>query len=208
MIQHLKARLNSSIRVFILREIRKRINTPPPSVVCNNCTGAMVLHEYGLQFCSPFVNLWIPPKDYLYLLHHLKDLVMADFEDITGENLQYGYPVGLLGGKVHVHFMHYHSFEEAVAAWKRRTARMDFKNLRIIYCERDNTTIDILREFDKLPYTHKVAMTHLPHPELKSVCYIKGFSEEGQLGNIFTFSGWFGKQYYDQFDWVKFFFEA
>ena len=110
MIQHLKARLNSSIRVFILREIRKRINTSP-SVVCNNCTGAMVLHEYGLQFCSPFVNLWIPPKDYLYLLHHLKDLVMADFEDITGENLQYGYPVGLLGGKVHVHFMHYHSFE-------------------------------------------------------------------------------------------------
>lgn len=71
-----------------------------------------------------------------------------------------------------------------------------------------NTTIDILREFDKLPYTHKVAMSHLPHPELKSVCYIKGFSEEGQLGNIFTFSGWFGKKYYDQFDWVKFFCEA
>jgi uncharacterized protein (DUF1919 family) len=35
------------------------------SILCNNCVGAVIIHELGLQFRSPFVNLWLYPKDYI-----------------------------------------------------------------------------------------------------------------------------------------------
>ncbi|PRI53509.1 hypothetical protein BVZ80_01249B, partial [Haemophilus influenzae] len=39
----------------------------------------------------------------------------------------------------------------------------------------------------------------------KSAYYIKGFEKQNQVGDIFEFSGWNGKKYYDQFDYVKWF---
>ena len=43
------------------------------------------------------------------------------------------------------------------------------------------------------------------YPELKSAFYIKGFENEGEVGDLFTFSGWNGEKYYDQFDYVSWF---
>ena len=51
----------------------------------------------------------------------------------------------------------------------------------------------------------KVVFTHKPYPELKSAFYIKGFENEGEVGDLFTFSGWNGEKYYDQFDYVSWF---
>ena len=62
-----KQKSNKFMRTFFIAKKKKRIaktgDTKVPSVVCNNCNGAMVLHEFGLPFNSPFVNLWIPPSD-------------------------------------------------------------------------------------------------------------------------------------------------
>ena len=52
---------------------------------------------------------------------------------------------------------------------------------------------------------NKVVFTHKPYPELKSAFYIKGFENEGEVGDLFTFSGWNGEKYYDQFDYVSWF---
>ena len=62
-----------------------------------------------------------------------------------------------------------------------------------------------LQAFDNLPYPNKVVFTHKPYPELKSAFYIKGFENEGEVGDLFTFSGWNGEKYYDQFDYVSWF---
>ena len=62
-----------------------------------------------------------------------------------------------------------------------------------------------LQAFDSLPYPNKVVFTHKPYPELKSAFYIKGFENEGEVGDLFTFSGWNGEKYYDQFDYVSWF---
>ncbi len=54
-------------------------------------------------------------------------------------------------------------------------------------------------------YPNKVVFTHKPYPELKSAFYIKGFENENEVGDLFTFSGWNGEKYYDQFDYVSWF---
>ncbi|MBF1223158.1 MAG: DUF1919 domain-containing protein, partial [Haemophilus influenzae] len=41
--------------------------------------------------------------------------------------------------------------------------------------------------------------------EFKSAFYIKGFENENEVGDLFTFSGWNGEKYYDQFDYVSWF---
>lgn len=39
------------------------------SLLCNNCVGAMVLHDLGLRFNSPTVNLYLtPPRLYTFPL--------------------------------------------------------------------------------------------------------------------------------------------
>lgn len=207
-----KQKSNKFMRTFFIAKKKKRIaktgDTKVPSVVCNNCNGAMVLHEFGLPFNSPFVNLWIPPSDYIYLLQHLKELISKEIIDVSDKYPNIHYPIGELGGKVTLYFMHYKTFSEAIETWKRRTARMDFNNLRIILVERDGTTIEHLRQFDQLPYPHKVSLTHSAHYELKSCFALKGCTdkEKKQLAFPYEFSGWFGRKYYDQFNWVQFLF--
>lgn len=84
---------------------------------------------------------------------------------------------------------------------------MNFDNVFIMMTDKDEVEIayEDLKAFDSLPFKNKVIFTHKPYPELSSVCYIKGFEQQEQLGNIFEFSGWNGKKYYDQFDYVAWF---
>gem|GEM_PF-5437361 len=50
------------------------------SLFCNNCVGALVLHDYGLRFDAPTVNLFIHPKDFVEMLSHLGAYMQADME--------------------------------------------------------------------------------------------------------------------------------
>lgn len=171
------------------------------TLLCNNCTGAMVLHDYGLRFDTPTVNLFIRPKDYIELLSDIRRYMQSDIEDITFENK---YPVGLLGGKIRIDFLHYSSFAEAVASWKRRAARIDYSHVYAVLVERDGCTYEDLQRFDRLPLVHKVALVHKHYPDIKSSFVINYLGEDGLLGQIIDFQGNFGKRYYDQFDWKHF----
>ncbi len=85
---------------------------------------------------------------------------------------------------------------------------MKLDNLFIMMTDRDGVTEKDIQLFDQLPFKNKVIFTHKPYPAFKSACYIKGFEKQNQVGDIFEFSGWNGKKYYDQFDYVKWFNQA
>lgn len=161
----------------------------------------MVLHDYCLRFDTPTVNLFIRPKDYVELLSDIKRYMQSDMEDITFGNR---YPVGLLGGKIRIDFLHYSSFAEAVASWKRRAARIDYNHIYAVLVERDGCTYEDLQRFDSLPLIHKVALVHKRYPEIKSSYMINYPGEDGLLGQIIDYQGPFGKRYYDHFDWKRF----
>ncbi|VTU06596.1 exopolysaccharide biosynthesis protein [Actinobacillus indolicus] len=161
-----------------------------------------MLHDLGERFNSPFVNLYLTPKDFI---RYLKRIEHYQHQPITfPKEIQRHYPVGLLDD-ITLHFMHYHSEQEAVKKWQERTARLNLDNLFIIMTDRDGCHYEDLVEFDNLPFKHKVVFTHKAYHELKSTFYIQGFEHQQQVGDLFEFSGWNGKKYYDQFDYVGWF---
>lgn len=193
--------LNKFFRKKINRNLRERLKNHTMSVISSNCNGALILHDLGEQFRSPFVNLYLNPKDFIKYLqnpnyYHAQPL---QFEK-TGHN----YPVAKLGD-ICLYFVHYHSEQDAREKWQQRLARINWDNVFIMMTARDGFTDEDLYAFDALPYEHKVVFVQKPYPDVKSAFYISGFEQDVQVGDLYEYSGWFGKKYYDQFDYVSWF---
>lgn len=172
------------------------------SIICNNCTGAMITHDLGIRFNTPTVNLFIYPKDYLYFLENLDTYLSAEIKDITDTS---AYPIGLLNDSVEIHFLHYKSFNEAFDSWHRRAKRVNKDNLYVVFVERYGCTYDDLKRFDLLPFKKKVAITHKPYQNIACASAIPGYENEQEVGIITNHNGhWLGKMHYDRFDWIEF----
>lgn len=170
------------------------------TLISNNCIAGCVLHDLGLKFNTPTINLYIPFPDYIFFLQNLKDIVNSKMEDITGDNQC---PVGLLGGGVRVYFLHYKSFAEGINAWRKRAKRIKWRNIYVVLVERDGCTKNDIHEFSKLHYRNKIALTHKKYP-INNSFQIKGFENEKELGNIMLYKNIFGVKFYDTFNWIKF----
>ena len=197
----LREKLFTFIRKFYLKTKKKELSNKTPSVFSSNCVGCMVLHDLGLQFNSPFVNLYLTAKDYLKFLSDPQKYLDAEFEEVTSDRT---YPVGKLLDLT-FYFVHYSSFNEAVTASKRRAKRINFDNLFVIFSERDGCDYKDLEIFDNLPFKNKVVFTHKPYSEIKSSFYISGFEKENELGSILSWDKKIGRKIYDRFDFVKWF---
>ncbi|EFX91559.1 hypothetical protein HMPREF0027_1389 [Actinobacillus ureae ATCC 25976] len=193
--------VNKSLRKIINTKNRQALQNHSMSVVSINCNGAFILHELGEQFRSPFVNLYLSPTDFLKYLKNMSHYMQAKLTFLATEK---NYPVGKLDNLT-IHFMHYHSEQEAASKWEERTKRINLDNLFVMMTDRDGCTYQDLQEFDRLPFKNKVLFTHKPYPELKSTLYVKGFEDKTQVGDLFEFSGWNGKKYYDQLNYVNWF---
>ena len=199
-------KIRAAIRNQINRGNRKKLNNKEPSLLSSNCNGAFLLHDLGLEFRTPTVNLWMKPKDYIELLKHLEAYLKEPLQFDDRLEQQYGYPVGVLKDTVKIYFQHYKTRQEAQEKWEKRSARVDLQNLFIWFTDRDGCTYEDLKEFDALPYKNKVAFTHVSYPEFKSAFYIEGFEKEKEVGLIFDFKkDKFAVKYYDDFPYVEWF---
>ncbi|HHV7262490.1 TPA: DUF1919 domain-containing protein [Haemophilus influenzae] len=202
--QKIKSAVNKRQRFFINRSLQRKLTNQGMTVISANCVGAFILHDLHQPFNSPFVNLYLSPQDFL---RYLQNMDFYRTQPLTFVQTEKSYPVGKLAD-LEIHFMHYHSEQEANEKWQLRTSRMKLDNLFIMMTDRDGVTEKDIQLFDQLPFKNKVIFTHKPYPAFKSACYIKGFEKQNQMGHIFEFSGWNGKKYYDQFDYVKWFNQA
>jgi uncharacterized protein (DUF1919 family) len=171
-------------------------------LIASNCNGCLILHDLGLRFNSPFVNMFIEAHDYIRLLSDLdeylsKPLTFEANKDVT-------YPIAFLGD-VKLHCVHYKSEAEVVEKWNSRIKRIDMSNCFVMFTERDGCDYELLEEFDRLPYKNKVVFTHKPYDNIKSAFYIRGYENDGCVGNMFHYQGWNGKKHYDKFDYVRWF---
>ena len=192
------------MRKSINQKNQQLLSNHEMSVIASNCNGALILHDLGEQFRSPFVNLYLEPTDFVKYLQNMTAYNQMELGFITTDK---PYPVGKLSD-ITIHFMHYHSAQEALEKWETRLKRVNLDNLFIIMTDKDGAegvTYEDLVAFDNLPFKNKVVFTNKPYPELASAFYIKGFEQETQVGDLFDFSGWNGAKYYDQFDYVAWF---
>lgn len=193
--------LHKIVRVLRFKKVKKIFKNRYFSVFSSNCVGCLMLHDLGVAFNSPFVNLFIDAKDYIKYLKNPQKYNQMEFKEVKSDH---NYPVGRLG-ELTFHFVHYPSFERAVSDFKRRVSRISYNNLFVIFCERDGCTYADLQEFDSLPYKNKIVFTHKPYNDIESSFYIEGYENDGVLGDITKWNTKIGRKVYDRFDFVNWF---
>lgn len=197
-----KGLVNSLFRVGINRKNKKRLKNQEITLISSNCNGCLILHDLGLRYNSPFVNLFIGAEDYIRLLSDFESYMEKELCFIKKEGCSY--PVALLGD-VTLHFVHYESSRQAAEKWEERRARMDLSRCFVLFSEQDGCTEEHLRAFDALPFENKAVFTHKPYGDVGSAVYIPGFEQQGQVGSLYRYKGWRGLKYYDDFDYVSWF---
>ena len=180
---------------------RRRLKNKNPSIISSNCNGAIILHDLGLRFNSPTVNLYFEPEDYLRFASEPQKYLSSVPEEVeSGES----FPVGRICD-ITAYFMHFTSFDEAKQKWMERSRRVNPENAFYIMTDKNGCTYEHIKQFDALPLRHKVIFTHKPYPEFKSVCYIKGFENDGEVGVLSDWKpGFLKRRLLDDFDSVAF----
>ena len=167
------------------------------SIISSNCFAGRIMQDLGMQYNTPTLGLYIWYPDYIELLRNLKYyMTEAKIEFVEHSKYSLGderrakrsithhwYPVGLLGGKVEIQFLHYHTEEEAAEKWYRRAARINWNKLLVIGMEQNLCTEEDIRAFDQLPYEHKIFFSTKNLPDVSSNCYMSEFDGKDSVGD-------------------------
>ena len=155
-------------RAFLLRRL---VGDSRFTVISNNCWGAHIYQALGIQYQTPFVGLFIPPKSYLHLLRRFDECIRSDLSfttessssaiNVWRERERFAYPIGLLEGCVEIHFLHYSDENAARSKWQRRCQRITQDRTRWFFKfdDRENASADDVAEFCDLPLPNKVCFT-------------------------------------------------
>ena len=134
-------RLNPRLRKWVMAGKRKTLTNQNFSLLCNNCNGGILSHDLGLQFRSPTVNLFFCSDHFLRFCenfdHYIAQPLVLCREPRRKPDSDY--PVCNLGD-LEIHFLHYHSFEEAKEKWEARTARLNRENLFVMWTSRSGNS--------------------------------------------------------------------
>lgn len=137
------------------------------SLIANNCWGGFLYNSLGMEFRSPFINMFFDSvSDYLKMVENIDYYLgqpLRYMEDRWEENMKRWYPTMLLDDIV-LNFNHYQNAEDAKEAWSRRIKRFNKNNL-FVECMLDNP--ENAERFVKLPYK-KIGFANFefPHPEI------------------------------------------
>lgn len=163
------------------------------SIISSNCFSGRIMQDIGMEYNSPTLGLYFMYPDYIEFLNDLQYyLTEAKIEFVEHSKYPIGderraawshwYPIGLLGGKVEIHFLHYYSEKEASEKWYRRAKRVNFNNLLIVGMQQNLCTEKDIIEFDSLPFKNKIIFTTFPL-SLESNEYMPEFNNKDSVGD-------------------------
>lgn len=185
------------------------------SIISNSCIGASIYKDYNIRFTSPFIAVYIRPEDFVVMLSDLKEWVNKKIVQI---DYRANFPVGLLGGKIKVFFVHETSFEDAVKKWRYRAERINWNNLFVIldpieqtFLENDFKTvcsIDTIKDFLSLKYKNQICFVSNKDYVVDARCvFLKCYAKyeyPPYIGRIILPSGKrVYDKYFDIFSWIN-----
>lgn len=201
MIKKIKKVYRELLRIKINYRNRKRLQNRTCSIISSNCIGGVILHELGLQFLTPTVNMYFGAPDFIKFVYNLEYYTNFELVEIDSQE---PYPLALCDDIV-LHLVHYHSFNEANKKWKERCKRINFNNLYFIMADRDGCTEAERLKFDSLPYKHKAFLTYTERSEMQSSVCIPGTQDGDAIMDICQYKSRFvGERWLDDFDYVSF----
>lgn len=140
------------------------------TIICNNCAGGAIMHDLGMEFRTPTVNLQILPEEFprfcKYLSYYLSTNLKkcSDLNEAHNKYLTTMFggvpdlPMGLLGD-ILVVFQHYGSFEEAKQKWNERLKKVDYDSVGYIFHARGPEYKEPAKKFLSLDLPHKLCLT-------------------------------------------------
>ncbi len=181
---------------------RKHLTNHDFTLIASNCVGGVILHELGLRFDTPTVNLWFESEDYIKFLENMSDYLQYELVEIQTD---YSYPVGLLKD-IKIYFQHYANFQEAKAKWEERIKRIHWDNLYIMMVQREGCDDNMVARFNDLPYKRKVIFTAKSYPDCQSAFCIPDSEEETwEVMDLCRYKSRFtGRRWLDEYDYVGF----
>ena len=143
-------------RIRLRRRVRHALHGSTASFISSNCVGGRISELAGDDYRSPTVGLLIDPVSFVEFVSDLPHYLTAEIVEDPAESERLGYPVGRMG-PVTIGFMHYPSFAEAVATWRRRAERVRLDDVVVIYADRGDA--DCTARFLDLPIERKLLIT-------------------------------------------------
>ena len=163
-----------------------RLRAVPFAFISNNCWGYELYHSIGREYNTPFIGLFMFTECYLQFLENFDSFINGELTFVVQSKYfdkPKGYPIGVVGDTIEIHFLHYRSQEEAREKWGRRCDRLRsaIKNGTPLYvkiCDSEACTTEQLARFHALPFSNKISIGlqqfpsaqhfHLPEMEDKS----------------------------------------
>ena len=183
---------------------RERLINTTPTLICSNCTGGILYHWLGLQFRSPFINLYMSNNDFLVAMENFDQFIATEIIEDTNAGKSYPVGIGYLG--VRIHFMHYPNFETACAKWNERKQRIDKSNMAIFLTNLQPSStgdLSIIQRFNALHFKNKLIFSS-EKIDAPNIIYLKGYKKVQNKKNIYATQSMFGYRYIDQFDYVDY----
>lgn len=197
----LQSLLNKKLHELRNKNRRFKLSNRRFTLVANNCVAGSVYQDLRLEYQTPFVGLYIMPKDFVKLCASFE--YYMGIQPIEKDCPEFSFPVGEIE-EVTIYFMHYKNFDEALSKWNARVSRIDFRQLGFILVQRDNCTEEDLQFFDSLNLTNRIILTSSPMRHLKSSFFLKIYSHEKEVGNVLEYkNAYSGERIFWDFNFVK-----
>ena len=128
------------------------------SILCNNCFGAILSHQFALEHRSPFKNLFLRDFDFVKFMQDPnrylgKTPVFKKWDTRKGPSDKSEYPVLELDD-ILIRCNHHSDPDLAIADWCRRAAKLDLNRLLSIFItmsdERERDFFDVQVDYPRL----------------------------------------------------------
>lgn len=191
-------------------QMQRKLINKDFSFICPNCLGGMLLHDLGLPFLSPTVNLMMHQREFVKFVLDMDYYLSQELRFYDDQ--YYVCPCAKVGEgnkTIIIHFTHYATQEEAEACWKKRILRIRYDNLFVFAMEKDGMTKEDIIKLGSLNVRGMVVFTAHDYQDIPYTCFIQKYQKQGMVGNILVRSYLNDKKEYESyFDFVKWFNEA
>ena len=140
------------------------------TIISNNCSGGAVLHDLGMEFKTPTINLQIFPEDFTRFCINLKYYMSCELVEVHNFTAYEEHnfikmfggipkmPFGLIGDVI-VCFQHYETFSEAKEKWDERKERIDYDHIGYLFHARGPEYQHEAEEFIDSSLPNKLCIT-------------------------------------------------